>query len=121
MNNLEELKAGDKVFISTRCGMTLQTVQRITPTGRVVVNNIQFIDGTNRSNTWNIIVLEEATEEKIKEYKIRMFVQKVFNKLRENKCMYYTQTDPLDEIFAQAKKINEILNLGVQEENEQEK
>lgn len=120
MNNwVKELKVGDKVFISTRCGTTLETVQRITPTGRVVVNNIQFIDGVNRANVFDILTLEEATEERIKEYKIRRFVQKVFNKLRENKCMYYTQTDPLDEIFAQAKKINEILNLGVQEENEQ--
>ena len=56
-NWLEELKAGDKVFVSGRSGTTLQTVQRITPTGRVVVNNIQFIDGANRSNIWDIIVL----------------------------------------------------------------
>ena len=48
---LEELKAGDKVFVSSRSGMTLQTVQKITPTGRVVVNNIQFIGGINKSNS----------------------------------------------------------------------
>lgn len=107
-NWLEELKAGDEVFISSRSGTTLQTVQRITPTGRVVVNNIQFIDGANRSNMWDIIVLEEATEEKIKEYKIRGFIRRVFNELKLKKSMTY----------AQAKKINEILDLGVREEND---
>ena len=104
---LEELKAGDKVFVSSRSGTTLQTVQKITPTGRVVVNNIQFIGGINKSNIWDIITLEEATEEKIKEYKIRGFIRRVFNELKLKKSMTY----------AQAKKIDEILDLGVQEEN----
>lgn len=106
-NWLEELKAGDKVFVSSRSGTTLQTVQKITPTGRVIVNNIQFIGGINKSNMWDIITLEEATEEKIKEYKIRGFIRRVFYELKQKKSMTYEQ----------AKKINEILGLGVQEEN----
>lgn len=107
-NWLEELKAGDKVFVRSGSETTLETVQKITPTGRVVVNNTQFIDGTNKSNMWNIFALEEATEEKIKEYKIRRFIRRVFNELKLKKSMTYTQ----------AKKINEILDLGVQEEND---
>lgn len=107
-NWIKELKAGDKVFVSSRSGTTLETVQRITPTGRVVVNNIQFIDGTNKSNMWNIFVLEEATEEKIKEYKIRGFIRRVFYELKQKKTMTY----------AQAKKINEILDLGVREKDD---
>lgn len=106
-NWIKELKAGDKVFVSSRSGTTLETVQRITPTERVVVNNIQFIDGTNKSNMWNIFVLEEATEEKIKEYKIREFIRRVFYELKQKKSMTY----------AQAKKINEILDLAVREED----
>ncbi len=106
-NWLEELKAGDKVFVSSRSGVSLETVQKITPTGRVVVNNVQFIGGINRANIWDIVTLEEATEEKIKEYEIRGFVRRVFNELKLKKSMTY----------AQAKKINEILDLGVQEEN----
>ncbi len=107
-NWLEELKAGDKVFVSSRSGVSLETVQKITPTGRVVVNNVQFIGGINRSNIWDIIVLEEATEEKIKEYKIRGFIRRVFNELKLKKSITY----------AQAKKINEILDLGVREEDD---
>lgn len=106
-NWLEELKAGDKVFVSSRLGVSLETVQKITPTGRVVVNNVQFIGGINKSNIWDIIVLEEATEEKIKEYESRRFIRRVFNELKLKKSMTY----------AQAKKINEILDLGVREEN----
>ena len=106
-NWLEALKAGDKVFVRSCSGTTLETVQKITPTGRVVVNNTQFINGTNKSNIWNIFVLEEATEEKIKEYKIRVFIRRVSNELKLKNSMTY----------AQAKKINEILDLGVQEEN----
>lgn len=106
-NWLEGLKAGDKVFVSSRSGTTLQTVQRITPTQRVVVNNIQFIGGVNRSNMWDILMLEEATEKKIKEYKVRGFIRRVFHELKQKKSMTYEQ----------AKKINEILGLGVQEEN----
>lgn len=107
-NWLKKLKVGDKVFVSSRSRTTLQTVQKITPTGRVVVNNTQFVDGVNRSDVWNIITLEEATEEKIKEYKIRGFIRRVFNELKLKNSMTY----------AQAKKINEILGLGVQEEDD---
>lgn len=65
---LKNLKAGDKVFIDGRSGKRLTTVQRITPTGRVVANNIQFINGANYSDKWNVIVLEEATEEEVRKY-----------------------------------------------------
>lgn len=40
---LKNLKADDYVFISSRRGKRLTRVQKITPTGRVVVDNIQFM------------------------------------------------------------------------------
>ena len=52
---LKNLKADDYVFISSRRGKRLTRVQKITPTGRVVVDNIQFIGGANRSNKWDIM------------------------------------------------------------------
>lgn len=63
---LEKLKVGDKVFVNSGSSRTLTTVQRITPTGRIVVNNTQFIGGVNRSNMWNIMTLEETTERLVK-------------------------------------------------------
>lgn len=73
---LKNLKSGDKVFVSGNYGKSLEIVQKITPTGRIVVNNIQYINGVNQSDMW---------------------------------CIYRLE---------QAKQINEILNLGVQEEND---
>ena len=108
MNNswLKELKAGEKVFVSNMFGTkTLETVQRVTPTGRVVVNGNQYIDGVHNFDKWRVATLEEATDEKIEKYKIKNFVQRVFNELRGKKYMTYEQ----------AKKINEILELGVEE------
>ena len=108
MNNswLKELKVGEKVFVSNMFGdKTLETVQRITPTGRVVVNGIQYINGMHSFDNWRAATLEEATDEKIEKYKIKNFIQRVFKELREKKYMTYEQ----------AKKINEILELGVEE------
>lgn len=103
---LKELKAGEKVFVSNMFGnKTLETVQRITPTGRVVVNGIQYINGMHSFDNWRAYTLEEATDEKIEEYKIKNFIQRVCSELREKKYMTYEQ----------AKKINEILELGVEE------
>lgn len=103
---LEKLKVGDKVFVNSGSSSTLTTVQRITPTGRVVVNNTQFINGVNRSNMWNIMTLEETTEEKIQRYNRRVFIHKVYVALLKiSKTMNYEQ----------AKQVNEILNLGVKE------
>ena len=102
---LKELKKGDYVFIESRNGKSLQKVQRITPTGRIVVNNIQFINGANRSDIWNILSLSEATEEKIASYRKSIFLRKV--------CIALNKLDKIT--YEQAQKINEILNLGVEE------
>lgn len=104
-NWLKNLKAGDKVFIDGRSGKRLTTVQRITPTGRVVVDNIQFIDGINRSNQWAILMLEEATDETVIKYKAIQFIRAVKSAMNNTKMTY-----------KQAKEINEILNLGVEEQ-----
>ena len=101
---LKNLKAGDKVFIDGRTGKTLTIVQKITPTGRVVANNIQFINGANHSDKWNVIVLEEATEEAVRNYKAMKFTRAVKFAMGSAKITY-----------AQAKEINEILNLGIGE------
>lgn len=103
---LKNLKADDYVFISGRSGKRLTRVQRITPTGRVIVDNIQFINGVNQSNQWAIMRLEEATTEAVKKYKETQFIYAVkLAMINNTKIMTYKQ----------AKEINKILNLGVDE------
>lgn len=99
---LKNLKAGDKVFMVGTLTRDLTIVQRITPTGRVVVNNMQFINGVNHSNTW--LYLEEATDEEVKKYKAIQFTRAVKFAMGSAKLTY-----------AQAKEINEILNLKIGE------
>lgn len=105
MNNswLKELKEGSRVFVCSNEGRFLEVVQRITPTGRVVVNNIQYTNGFNFAHAYNIRRLEKATADKIWEYKTQCFAIRVFNELMAKKSITYEQ----------AKKINEILELGV--------
>lgn len=103
-NWLKELKAGDRVFVRNTYGnKSLETVQRVTPTGRVVVNNTQYTAGVHRADTWHVSRLEEASLSKIWEYKTQCFAMQVFNTLKLKKSITYEQ----------AKKINEILELGV--------
>ena len=98
---LKNLKADDYVFISSRRRERLTRVQKITPTGRVVVDNIQFINGANRSNKWT---LEEATTEAVEKYKAIQFIRAVKLAMNNTKMTY-----------KQAQEINEILNLGIGE------
>ena len=114
MNNewIKELKVGDNVFVCGRLGKKLYNVQRITPTGRIVVDGVQY-DSNGRERTsdkWSFRMLEQATEANIKEYKQRQFTRYVVFALNNllPKSINYTQ----------AKEINEILNLGVVDTSE---
>lgn len=107
-NWIKELKAGDKVFVVGNYGKSLEVVQEITPTGRVVVNGRQYINGTNGLSIWDILRLEQATDDKISVYKRTQFTQKVFREMEQKRTISYIQ----------AKQINEILDLGVQEEDD---
>lgn len=101
---LKNLKAGDKVFMVGTRTRDLTIVQRITPTGRVVVNNMQFINGVNHSNTWQPLYLEEATDEAVEKDKAIKFIRAVKLAMNNTKMTY-----------KQAKEINKILNLKIGE------
>lgn len=101
---LKNLKADDYVFINSRIGKRLTTVQRVTPTGRIIVDNIQFIGGANRSNKWDIMTLEEATTKAVEKYKAIQFIRAVKLAMNNTKMTY-----------KQAQEINKILNLGMGE------
>ena len=101
---LKNLKVGDKVFVKSNFNKSLATVQRITPSGRIVVNNTLYTNGFNRSNIWNILSLEEATEKAVTKFVRTEFIRNVFKAVVDKKLTY-----------EQAKQINEVLDLGVKE------
>lgn len=102
---LKRLKVGDEVFVRGNNGVTLSKVQRITPTGRIVVNNTQYIDGKSCSNMWNISILEEATERRIEMFYRKKFSLDVLRVLKKKTSITYDQ----------AQFLNDILELGVED------
>ncbi len=76
---LKSLKPGDKVYFT--CGSTngIRRVERITPTGRVVLvgHSGQFINGTHKLDAWNFEHITELTDELEKEFRDRLRLKKI--------------------------------------------
>ena len=102
MNNskdfLKTLKAGDYVFVDK----TLTKVHHITPTGIIVVDGIKYDPKTGYSkggDGWNFSFLNEATEDKIKEYNQEKFKKDVLRKLtNEFNTITYEQCVEISKI-----------------------
>ncbi len=115
---LNDLKVDDKVFIVTEhCGdvsnIKLRKITRITPTRRLVVDNLTFINGVFGSNygfSTTKVYLEQVTQESLLQYKQNKFKRCVLNKIKLLK-------DEEKITFEQANRLNDILNLGVKYES----
>ena len=103
------VKAGDKVFVVTRYAKKIYIVERVTPTGRIKVNDSYYdrkghLMGSH--NIWNNSRIEIATEEAIEEYKKSQYIMKVKDKMNSYKeCLTYEE----------AVIINEILNKHIKQ------
>ena len=104
---LKNLKVGDEVFVVGRYGKSLCEVQHITPTGRIVVDGVQYYaTGTERTGErWRTRSLERATEESVARYKKAIFVSAVRRAVGNLTGMSYNA----------AKQINEFLKLGIKD------
>lgn len=103
MTWLDNLKVGDYVFVDDRHGRILAKVDKITPTGRIVVNKTQYIDGENNiNNAWFHSSLAEATPEAIEQYKKDNFIIRVANKMKS--------INRFDVTYEQAQEIVKIMN-----------
>lgn len=79
---LLNLKVGDEVFTSN-CGMirSLKRVDKITPTGRIVVGNETFDENgrlIGNKDSWNRRGIMEATEERLEKYNIDIIKNAAF-------------------------------------------
>lgn len=66
MNDLSEIKPGDKLFVQGGYGKGhIETVERVTPTGRVITQSYQYeLNGRRRGDTgWRRSVARRATDD----------------------------------------------------------
>lgn len=71
----------DKVVYSYRGKESIEKVERITPTGRVIVCGKQFINGRNHSDKWYTASIYHATEEDIERIRINVIKNNIIYKL----------------------------------------
>lgn len=95
---LKELKVGDNVFVVTQhfdCIVRrLNKVERITPTGQVVIGKIRFKNGIgigyNEPYIYSVHI-EPTTEESILKYKQNMYCVRVLKRLKGLDKLTYEQ------------------------------
>lgn len=104
-DDFKNLQVGDLVFVYYQSSTCVKPVQKITPSGLIKVdgnlfNQNGFIKGGGSYCTTRI---EVATPEKIEEFRQRVYIKKVYRKLKELS---------VDDItLEQAKEINRIFNF----------
>lgn len=103
---LNDLKVGDKVIVVTEQynsrGYEIRQIDRITPTGQVVVDGRRFKNGVlPKSDTWSLtrVYLIQATEDEIARVNNIKYKQRVLNKMRAVKSITYEQAKAIAEVF----------------------
>ena len=101
---IKDLKVGDKVIIHNSRGYIpmIKTVERITPTGRIVVSGTNFKkDGwqMNTGNSWSRQHLEQWTEERELDIRKKIFIGKVLSKINDLDTLTYDQAYLINEIL----------------------
>ena len=76
---LKSLKVGDKVYYICGDIVGTKTVERLTPTGRVILKGKsgQFINGRHRIDAYNSERISELTPELEKEFRDRLRLKKI--------------------------------------------
>lgn len=99
---IENLKPGDKVIVRGRWRAEIAEVDRITPTGRIVINGTTFNpDGSERggNSCYNRATIAEATPELIDKITRNNTVSRVKNKLHNINELTYEQAVEIEKIL----------------------
>lgn len=100
---IKDLKPGDKVIVSSRYSESIKTVDRVTPSGRIVIGAITFNnDGGERGrDIWIAKMLREATESELRRVHEKNTIQKAANIMRtaSNKTITYDQAVAIIKIL----------------------
>lgn len=104
-DDFTKLQVGDLVFVYYQSSTCVKPVQKITPSGLIKVDgNLFNQNGCIRGGgSFCTTRIEIATPEKIEEFRQRVYIKKVYCKLKELS---------VDDItLEQAKEINRIFNF----------
>ena len=79
---LAKLQVGDPVVVSGLYNGRVSKVIKITPTGKIVVDNTRYDESDNPVRYWDTTTrLEEATPDMLKYYNIKVMVSRIKNAL----------------------------------------
>lgn len=104
-DDFKNLQVGDLVFVYYQSSTCVKPIQKITPSGLIKVDgNLFNQNGHIRGGgSYCTTRIEIATPEKIEEFRQRVYIKKVYRKLKELS---------VDDItLEQAKEINRIFNF----------
>lgn len=96
-----EFKVGDKVIISSRYGKAINTVSKITPTGRIKVDGSYFDSRGYQigGDIWNRNHIILATDEMINQIEEDFFIRKTIQNMKEIKSLAYEDAKQISEIL----------------------
>jgi ABC-type enterochelin transport system substrate-binding protein len=100
------VKAGDTVIVSGRWRKSIETVEKITPTGLIKVgSSLYHPDGTERAgDKWDRNQLLEATPERIQEVRNNELVQLALHEMRQPRTLTVDQARQILEILKREPK-----------------
>lgn len=104
-DDFKNLQVGDLVFVYYQSSTCIKPIQKITPSGLIKVDgNLFNQNGHIRGGgSYCTTRIEIATPEKIEEFRQRVYIKKVYRKLKELS---------VDDItLEQAKEINRIFSF----------
>ena len=98
---IENLKVGDLVFVRSRLGISLKTVEKITPKGFIKVGSTLFNkDGRERGgDVWNKYFISEATPERIKEFQESRTIKRALQIMRSKSDITLEQAHKIIELL----------------------
>lgn len=99
---MKNFKVGDCVFIRDHSSSHLGKIERVTPTGQIVVDGLRFDKNGHETGNKGIFAraIYAASDEQIEEYKKDEFIKRILFTMRDIKKINYEQAQKIDEILS---------------------
>jgi hypothetical protein len=84
---LESLKVGDKVCVSGKYGISIETILKITPTGIIKTKSGDFRNGRHRIDDWRSESIQPATDEIRRKIRILKISSKLYTLIVDKRIL----------------------------------